>query len=430
MKKLLLLLSVVIAGCGGGSDSSNSSASVNSSNSVLPAIQSTNVSNLLPAVPATPAVSTTTTTTTITPVLCSVASSIAPAGYNGSYSIPTPTQKLNTNIQRSIGFKDYAGPNNCAYTVALDKMKANGVDRVWVYNYGMWDDFNKDVWTNTEWQISRPTFTYIVNEAKKRNIKVFVAFQFSSFDSKGNTLPYGSNVSASMFTKMLASHKKMLAEYATYGETIGLAGLSIDWNAFWIPNLEEHSELWATYMVSIANEIRTRFSGTLTYGQIGWPFYDSRIYSVVDEIHITLYEMLTVTENANISISLLKEKYIAALKRYTYSLNNTTKPVSFEISIQSRSDYFLYGWKEDGFCINNCIQNSYVTDFSIQAMGIEAALEAVSSQTSFVTKSVNFHTSYWLTDTITPGSEGFLNISQSIRGKPAEAIVKYWFGRG
>ena len=34
---------------------------------------------------------------------------------------------------------------------------------------------------------------------------------------------------------------------------------------------------------------------------------------------------------------------------------------------------------------------------------------------------------YWLTDTLIPGEEGFPNLSQSIRGKPAEEIVKYWY---
>ena len=63
-------------------------------------------------------------------------------------------------------------------------------------------------------------------------------------------------------------------------------------------------------------------------------------------------------------------------------------------------------------------------------MGIEAALEAIAMQDKFTTKSVDFHTSYWHTDTLTPGSEGFPNISQSIRDKPAENIVKYWFTRG
>lgn len=390
MKKLLLLLSVVLAGCGGGSSSDTS-------------------------------------------VLCSVASSIPPAGYTGAYAIPYPTQRLTPSIQRSIGFKDYGTSNSCAYSDALDKMQANGVDRVWVYNYGIWDDFNKDVWTIVDWQISRSNFTYIVNEAKKRNIKVFLALQFTSVDSKGNSLS-NDNISPTLLTKMLNSHKKTIVDYTAYGETIGLSGVSLDWNAFWISNMTEHGELWATSMVTIANAIRSNFSGTITYGQIGWPFYDKRIYDVVDELHIGVTQVtenwLTINEHANISVALLKEKYSALIKQVAQNLNNTTKPVIFEILVQSRSDYFLNGWTEDGFCVNNCIQNSYMTDFSIQAIGVEAALEAIASQTSFVTTSVNFHTSYWITDTLTPGPEGFPNLSQSIRGKPAEKIVKYWFSRG
>lgn len=390
MKKLLLLLSVVLAGCGGGSSSDTS-------------------------------------------VLCSVASSIPPAGYTGAYAIPYPTQRLTPSIQRSIGFKDYGTSNSCAYSDALDKMQANGVDRVWVYNYGIWDDFNKDVWTIVDWQISRSNFTYIVNEAKKRNIKVFLALQFTSVDSKGNSLS-NDNISPTLLTKMLNSHKKTIVDYTAYGETIGLSGVSLDWNAFWISNMTEHGELWATSMVTIANAIRSNFSGTITYGQIGWPFYDKRIYDVVDELHIGVTQVtenwLTIHEHANISVALLKEKYSALIKQVAQNLNNTTKPVIFEILVQSRSDYFLNGWTEDGFCVNNCIQNSYMTDFSIQAIGVEAALEAIASQTSFVTTSVNFHTSYWITDTLTPGPEGFPNLSQSIRGKPAEKIVKYWFSRG
>ena len=108
---------------------------------------------------------------------------------------------------------------------------------------------------------------------------------------------------------------------------------------------------------------------------------------------------------------------------------NFNKPIIWEISIQSRDKYFTEGWIEDGFCVTNCIQNNYVTDFSIQAMGVEAALQAIVSQNKFTTGSVDFHSSYWHTDTVTPGAEGFPNLSQSIRNKPAESIIKYWFKR-
>lgn len=405
MKKLLSSLVVILAGCGGATGPSST------------------------AIPDTPS----TTVATIQQVqepLCSVKSNVAPVGFNGSYSIPVPTQRLDTNIQRSIGFKDYAAQNNCEYTVTLNRLQALGVDRVWVYNYGTWDDLNKDVWSITDWQISKSTMQHIVSEAKKRNIKVFLAFQFTGSDIKGNTLPYGENISAPLFTKMLNSHKKMITEYAEYAETIGVSGISLDWNAFYIPNMNEHSELWATSIVSIANAVKSKFSGKITYGEIGWPYYDSRIYDVVDELHLSISPILNANENANISVALLKEKYSEMIRQYASYLNNTTKPINFEITVQSIANYYYTGGAEDGFCVNNCIQNGYATDFSLQAMGVEAALEAIASQTSLTTNSVNFHTAYWHTDTLMPGPEGFPNLSQSIRGKPAEKIVKYWFSRG
>jgi hypothetical protein len=76
-----------------------------------------------------------------------------------------------------------------------------------------------------------------------------------------------------------------------------------------------------------------------------------------------------------------------------------------------------------------CMQKNYTTDFSVQANAVEAAFQAIKEQTYLKTYGVMFSTSYWLTDTLTPGVEGFPNISQSIRGKPAETIVKNWYAK-
>lgn len=412
MKKILLIVTLVLSGCGGGSTSTTEAP----------------VATVAKAPEA---------------ISCIVPSSIAPAYYTGSYSIPTPTQQLETNIQRSVGLKDYYAGSACAYGVTLDRLQALGVDRVWVYNYGRWNDFSKDIWTidKDEWQIPESSFTYLVTEAKKRNIKVFLALQFTAVDKKGVFLPFGENVPEATMIKILNSHHKLIVDYVKYGEKIGLAGVSLDWNAYYIHNINDYRELWATSMVAIAKDIRANFSGVLTYGQMGMPLNDSRIYDVIDEIHVSLVPRLTEIENSNISIALLKTKFTELIDSYYSLLSNTTKPVTWEIAIQSRDKYFTEGWVEDGFCIgslngvpmsndsSNCMQKNYTTDFSIQAMGIQAAFEAIAEQNKFITKSINFHSSYWHTDTLGNNTEGFPYLSQSIRGKPAEKIVKQWFSR-
>ena len=123
-------------------------------------------------------------------------------------------------------------------------------------------------------------------------------------------------------------------------------------------------------------------------------------------------------------------------------MNPKDIPIIWDFNIQSRDKAVSQGWVEDGFCITTvngapvdyndplCMQKTYKTDFSVQAIAIEGAFQAIKEQAYFKTYGVNFSTGYWLTDTLTPGAEGFPNLSQSIRGKPAEKIVKFWYSKG
>jgi hypothetical protein len=183
-------------------------------------------------------------------------------------------------------------------------------------------------------------------------------------------------------------------------------------------------------------------------------FNDERIFSRVDSILINAMNaggstQFTQEENANLTPELIKEKTLTSLENMRTQIycldihqpcwhgkSDIELPVILNIQVQSREDFFLTGWKEDGFCTSAtlengtfvpCIQESFVTDFSVQAIGIEGIMQAIADQDSFEIGSVDIHTGYWLSDTLTPSSEGFPNISQSVRGKPAESVVKYWY---
>jgi hypothetical protein len=85
---------------------------------------------------------------------------------------------------------------------------------------------------------------------------------------------------------------------------------------------------------------------------------------------------------------------------------------------------------------DRCVQHEVPIDFSVQAIGIEGMMRGVYLQTVWTNiKGTTTSTAYWLSDTLQPDPnqtrdrtvEGFPNISQSIRGKPAEKILKYWY---
>jgi hypothetical protein len=229
-----------------------------------------------------------------------------------------------------------------------------------------------------------------------------------------------------------------------FAQRVGMKGIAADWNAMNLGNLHEPvlREIYIDRSSKIIDNIKSNFSGIVTFGEMTIPFADPRILNKVDAIHIAITPRISNSANINLTPEYLKDVVTSEIYRHYQDVycippsditkcgvNPSTKkvPVIFEIAVQSRDLYFVEGWKEDGFCVDNCVQNNYVTDFSVQAIGVEAILRAIKDQTYFNVYGVDFHTSYWLSDTLKPGYEGFPNISQSIRGKPAEKIVKHWF---
>lgn len=366
-----------------------------------------------------------------------------PNNYLGSNLIPTPTQKFDSNVMRGIGLKDYfpSDNNNCTgyehsrlmYSKTLDKLQVDGVDTVEIYQYGPVDDFNANVWTISEsnWQIPKTELIWFVGEAHRRNMKVTLVWQLWPNDSKGNQINTTNPTEAEML-KVLRGWHNVIVSMASVGGANNFDNLYIQWSAFYYPVVTSYTESATQEFLSIIADIRNVFHGKLFMGTPR--FYDKRIIEKVDAIVVPLSPSnWSVIDDANISVGLLKQRYadtIAGLyleySLYT-GMDPKDIPIIWDFNIQSRDKALSQGWVEDGFCVNNCIQNTYTTDFSIQALAIEGAFQAIKDQAYFKTYGINFSTGYWHTDTLVPGSEGFPNLSQSIRGKPAENIVKYWF---
>ena len=396
-----------------------------------------------------------------------------PTAYYGKFQIPTPTYTLPQSYQRGISFKDYSpnnhidkngnrlgGPNcdqeqfvKLMYTQTLDRLKNSGATMLWLYNYAPLKDANADrlSFDEADYQLSNSTIEFVVQEARKRNIDVYYAWQLHTVDKKGNwVIQVNENVPAQKLSRLMDAYSDQMVVVSKFAQKIGIKGVAADWNALHIPNLYEPNikELYTTKSVEVIKNIRNNFSGTVTWGQTGTIYADPRIIDKVDAIHISVGgPLLTPNENAFLTVEKVEnavskqiqqihEHYKCTFASCSYTPASRQIPVFFEIAVQSRDNYWSEGWVEDGFCTkgkltngtqSDCIQDYYVTDFSVQAIGIEGAMRAIAKQSYFKIGGINFHSSYWHSDTLMPGSEGFPNISQSIRGKPAEKIVKYWF---
>ena len=429
MKKFILILSIVLSGCGGGGGTSTGDSSQ--------------------------AVSVKSTCT------LAVNSNTVPQSYYGTNSISTPLSKFDNTILRGIGLKDYhprfsVANTNCTqdehsrliYQKTLDRLQLLNVDFVEVYQYGPVVDFNATTWVvdKSTWQIPESELIWFIKEANSRNIKVNIIWQLWQTDSKGNTINSDHTMTETEMLKVLRGWHNIIVEMAKFGGNNGLNILTVHWNAFHFPVTNKYKESATLEFLSIINDVRQHFNGKLFMGASP-VFFDKRIVEKVDGIIIPLTPSnWSRNDDINISVSLLKSRYLDNILGKALELSMATGldlksiPVIWDFNIQSRDKALSEGWVEDGFCTNGSVifnwgntectnQMNYVTDFSIQALAIEGAFQAIKEQTLIKTYGINFSTSYWHTDTLVPGQEGFPNLSQSIRGKPAENVVKHWFSK-
>ena len=391
-----------------------------------------------------------------------------PPEYLGAFPIPMPNGRLPSSIVRTMNLQDvdawWEKPANSQCTSPdiyrtnaiiedLNRVQQLGVERVWVYNYAHWDDFSKPIWNAVEsdYALPRSVLQTVVSEAHKRNIKVYYAYQFAfncdakevCLDPQNLLASDPQNISTSDLSKLLKSFKRQIISDATFGAQIGLDGIKINLDAYnpkTAPNYNSTiRELYVSEVTSAIDSVRSVFNGKVVYGLYD-PVYDNRIFLKIDELILSLFLAHTVDPFSVSAWNKDTTNFISYFQYWIQQESGVQKinvPIAWEIYSESAKEFYTSSWL-DSFCTktmivqNQCPQQSFATDFSMQAIAIEGSLEALSNQSTFSTGSVSFY-HYFHNDDIAPtdlgGAINYPNIDASIRNKPAEGIVKYWFGR-
>jgi len=356
------------------------------------------------------------------------------------------------------------------YRKTLKRLKEHGVNTVSIYNFGYWQDAQADSWLlahNTK-HLDDWVIEYIVEEGEKLGLELHYIWQFLALDTKNNPLfPFNGNVEVDMplLKKIMDAHETHMLWEAERLEAIGVGAISADWSAMWLcfhcgidehNTQEETNELKDYYMErmgGIIDKIKEKFSGKVYVGD-GPQWNDKRVFDKVDGMILPFGNLLTDDEVATATVELIEERAAKFIenthKKWRcldsqpcwYNSSETIPKVIFNFFGQSHASFLTTGWIEDGFCTSgtingittDCVQYEVKTDFSAQAIFTEGLLRAADNQPYFDTLGTTTATGYWLSDTLIPDEnqrtnpvEGFPNMSQSIRGKPAEKIIKYWY---
>ncbi len=460
----------ILVGCGGGGGGGGGSSSSATPTTTTPTPPTTT--------PTTPAVfasqvtissdiakntySTSYTATALTPVIddkCLLtADSISyPASYQGAFSLPQVNGSFaNTNVALSIAPKDdwvnSGGPPNpnlnkgCitnhkdAFISTLLRLKALGATYLTIYSSTRLDDAsNPSVLAG--YFISDSDLIWMGQQAANSGMKLRFTMQVDVWDQKGNNVyaaldKLNANQQQVWATNFLRLYKNMMLHEASVMATSpnSFDAIKLDWGYFDPAVFANNKAIKVNALVDLSLAIRNiynwkQFINHRTVTDFSVP--NSNLMSGADLLvdSVDLIEVMpqnrrvmTQSEENNLSVAFIKNFY-NVVPNWILTLN---KRVIWNIQVSSHRTFFSKGWIED--C---CITPSYtgaVTDFSVQAIGVEGMLEMIADKTrngGVLSDSVNI-SSYWWTDTLTP-YDSLPNISQSIRNKPAESIVYQWW---
>ena len=320
---------------------------------------------------------------------------------------------------------------HAAFLSTLQRFKKLGIDHVIVYRDAGIIDTNANPLqfiNSVPWSISDSEMAWIVAQARTFGLEIHEHRQINNVDM--NNVPLPTAPTQAWASNYLDAYTTYIVDRARVAQQNGVEAFLLDWGVYWF-DWTPYKDLFISKMTNAAQQVRSVYSGKILYGKTApWISGNAALLNSIDWFVGELWAgtiNMTAAENANLTVPLLKQKYLSLMKGLANALGPIRKPMAWGVFAQSHRNYLLSGWVEDGFCVNGCSQQSIQIDFSIQAMAYEAMLEAIAEQTLFTTASVDAY-AYWYLDVMLP-KDSFPNLSQSWRNKPAESILYQWFRR-
>jgi hypothetical protein len=365
-----------------------------------------------------------------------------PESYKGALALPQVKGNFaSANIGLGIEIKDHwagdpgrpnpnlnkvcATDNRTAFTATLKRLKALGSSYVYIPQWACLSN-GRNPSSFGQISISDADLIWMGQQAQAQGMKARLIMQVCSNDQQQNMLN-NLTLDNQWYSTFFDTYSTFMLNQAQVAQTAGFDAMTLDWMDWMPTSWAQASSTRSARLQQLSVSIRQIFTGRqMLYSTWNTNDAPSGLVASVDLLIAMLStNTLTPAQSNALSVSQL-------LPGFTNSINwrqflGNGKPIIWMLQIQSHKDFFVSGWVEDGGCwaTTTTCARSVTTDFSVQAIGIEAALEAINQQTFFKTESVLIN-SYWLSDTMTP-HDSFPNTSQSIRNKPAESVVYQWW---
>lgn len=369
-----------------------------------------------------------------------------PSSYLGDFPLPPVVgAPLPSSVKFGVALHDVWDPNSASYNsnsgcrekardaflITLQRMKRLNARRLTIVQWTYVMDWTADplVFHKGEWMgFPEAEMPWIVKQAKTEGFDVYELMDINDNDFEHK--PMTDYLSYNFVSRFLDGLTKFMVNRAVQAEQLGIDALRLDATFPCECDRPPYRELYLEKLTRAAKLVRQAYRGKLLCGHKN-PWFAVKNKNLMDQIDMLEFWLpiggLTEAENADITVTMLKEKCLYYLNELANVMSSfsTQKPVYLWLYIQSHRDYLVRGWVEDTF--DSGRQKGLKIDFSVQALTFEAALEAIAEQTRLTIPDVDTM-AYWFTDCILP-RDSYPNLGGSVRNKPAESILYQWFKR-
>ena len=378
-----------------------------------------------------------------------------PVEYLGDYEFPQVNgAPLPAEISRVVGLHDVGIPDytfmDCANNVtndaraleregflkAMKRAQSLGADEITITNMLKFSDFeNAELEPLERCPVSSDDFCYIAGNAEELGLDTTLCLNLFIIDKNPWDYPIPSS---DWLATLIHNWETFVLNQAQLSEETGVDALMI--NHFdWQPYIKGYEDVYQTGMLALLGKVRTVYHGRILFMLDPLQGADldklSKLLSSVDGFIVNAVPApLSYASDKTVSVSNLKGLYLTYFRNIAIEFNKFHKPYLIRVLIQSEKTFLENGWNEDMSCVRKgddpCYQLHLEVDFSVQAIAYEAMLEAIAQVHTEQQMDVYGveTTGYLFMDVVLP-HVSHPQISQSVRDKPAEAVIYQWFKR-
>ena len=281
-------------------------------------------------------------------------------------------------------------------------------------------------------EVTQEDLRMLVDEAHRHGMKLHLVYNAYCPSPDDKRYLWQAEKTELWLNTLLDQYLEIILEDASRAEAAGVDFIVLNWQDATV-EYNSRRAVWAARWSEIIPAVGEVFSGGL---QFNLPTYQqttdlisglmpAETFEGIESFYYPQWEPRF--GRADDSISYLEGQLRSSLLMLQELYEVTGIPVVFSANLQSTDRYFVNGWSD--VAVGQVLNDE--VDFYEQARGFEAIARVISDFSGIVGLSAyKYHWDDPFGPDLPVHAESRMDLSGSIRNKPAEAVIKRWFGEG